>query len=129
MATDTDTSTTATDEHALDHADGHGGHPTEGQYWKIFFILFGITAVEVLLYYVSIPGVNLNNAALLVLAAAKFIAVVGYFMHLKFDNRILRRLFVTGLVLAGAVYIAYLLTMGVFLQPPNERQQAPQNQG
>jgi cytochrome c oxidase subunit 4 len=130
MATDTENSTavTATDEHALEHADGHD-HPTEAQYWKIFFILFAITAVEVLLYYVSIPGVNLNNAALLVLAAAKFVAVVGYFMHLKFDNRILRRLFVTGLVLAAAVYIAYLLTMGVFLQPPNERQQAPQSQG
>ena len=130
MATDTEnpTAVTDTDEHALEHADGHGDHPTEGQYWKIFFILFAITAVEVLLFYVSIPGVNLNNAALGLLAAAKFVIVVGYFMHLKFDNRILRRLFVTGLVLAGAVYIAYLLTMGVFLQPPNERQQAPQSQ-
>jgi hypothetical protein len=49
-------------------------------------------------------------------------------MHLKFDNRILRRLFVTGLVLAVAVYVAYLLTMGVFLQKPSDRNQAPQNQ-
>jgi cytochrome c oxidase subunit IV len=126
MATKTETA--VHEEHPAEGEVAHVDHPTEGQYWKIFFLLFGITAVEVGLYYFSIPGVNLNNAALGLLAAAKFVIVVGYFMHLKFDNRILRRLFVTGIVLAGAVYIAYLLTMGVFIKPPNERQHAPQNQ-
>jgi cytochrome c oxidase subunit 4 len=96
-------------------------HPTERTYWKIFFLLLAITAFEVLLYYKSIPGVNLNNGALGVLAFAKFVIVVGYFMHLKFDNRVLRRLFVTGFILATFCYIAYLLTMGVFLQPPANR--------
>lgn len=117
MATDT---TQEVSEAEVDHAGDHGGHPTEGTYWKIFWILFAVTAVEVLLYYKSIPGVNLNNAALGVLALAKFVIVVGYFMHLKFDSRILRRLFVTGLVLAVVVYIAYMLTMGVFISdnPP-----------
>ena len=104
-----------------DHEAGHPGHPDERQYWKIFFILFAVTAVEVLLYYFSIPGVNLNNLVLGILAIAKFVVVVGYFMHLKFDSRILRRLFVTGLILAVLVYVAYLLTMGVFISPPNER--------
>ena len=131
MATETET-VTATDTHPETTSHGtevvHHDHPSEGQYWKIFFILLAITSVEVLLYYVSIPGVNLNNAALGALAIAKFVIVVGYFMHLKFDNRILRRLFVSGLVLAGLVYIAYLLTMGVFIKPPNERQHAPTNQ-
>jgi cytochrome c oxidase subunit 4 len=106
----------------------HHDHPSEGKYWKIFFLLVAITAVEVILSNFSIPGVNLNNAALGALAIAKFVIVVGYFMHLKFDNRILRRLFVSGLVLAGLVYVAYLLTMGVFIKPPNERQHAPTNQ-
>jgi cytochrome c oxidase subunit 4 len=124
MATDIETA--VHDDHA-EH-DAHAGHPTEGQYWKIFFLLLAITAVEVGLYYFSIPGVNLNNAALGLLAGAKFVVVVGYFMHLKFDNIVLRRLFVTGLVLAAFVYIAYLLTMGVFVKPPNERQHAPTNQ-
>ena len=88
-----------------------------------------MTAVEVALYYFELPGpVHVNNAALGILAIAKFIVVVAYFMHLKFDNRILRRLFVTGLVLAVLVYVAYLLTMGVFLQEPEDRNQAPQNQ-
>jgi arylsulfatase A-like enzyme len=40
---------------------------------------------------------------------------------LKFDNKILRRLFVMGIVLAVAVYMAYLLSMGVFIEPAGER--------
>ena len=118
MATDTaleDDTAHAGGEDVVEHA----GHPTEAQYWKIFFILFAITAVEVLLYYKSIPGVNINNGFLGALAMTKFVIVVGYFMHLKFDNRILRRLFVSGFILAAFVYVAYLLTMGVFINPPH----------
>ena len=127
MATKTETA--VHEEHPAEGIVEHGDHPTEGQYWKIFFLLFAVTAVEVALYYFELPGpVHVNNAALGGLAILKFVVVVGYFMHLKFDNRIVRRLFVTGIVLAVAVYVAYLLTMGVFLKPPNERQQAPQNQ-
>ena len=124
------TSVTHTDpEHAPDHGADHAEHPSERQYWKIFFILFAVTAVEVALYYFELPGpVHVNNAALGILAIAKFVVVAAYFMHLKFDNRILRRLFVTGLVLAVLVYMAYLLTMGVFLKKPNERQSDPVNQ-
>lgn len=120
------TTTATTTEHGHEHpAEGvveHAEHPSEGQYWKIFFLLFAVTAVEVALYYWELPGsVHINNAALGALAILKFVVVVGYFMHLKFDNKILRRLFVTGIVLAVAVYIAYLLSMGVFIAPPSER--------
>jgi cytochrome c oxidase subunit 4 len=104
--------TTQTAEHAVDH-------PTEAKYWRIFFFLFAVTGIEVALYYWSIPGVNINNAALGALATLKFAVVVGYFMHLKFDSRLLRRLFVGGLVLALLVYTAYLLTMGVFIDAPH----------
>ena len=108
------------DEHPADEHEA-SGHPTEGTYWKIFWILFIVTGAEVLLYYKSIPGVNVNNAVLGVLAIAKFVVVVGYFMHLRFDSRILRRLFVTGLLLAIGVYVIYLLSMGVFIDPPGSR--------
>jgi cytochrome c oxidase subunit 4 len=122
MATDTADTTTPEDEAKLAaQADEHGGHPTERTYWKIFVFLFAITAVEVLLYYKSIPGVNVNNAALGLLAAVKFATVVGYFMHLRFDSRVLRRLFITGLVLAILVYCTYMLTLGVFITPPGSQ--------
>ena len=117
------TATHSDHEHPAEGEVAHADHPSERQYWKIFFILFAVTAVEVGLFYFELPGpVHVNNAALGILAIAKFIIVVAYFMHLKFDNRIVRRLFVTGVVLAVLVYVAYLLTMGVFIDPPNERQ-------
>lgn len=86
-------------------------HPTERQYVIVALILGVITAVEVALYYIDTGA--LNVPLLLILAAAKFIAVVGYFMHLKFDSRLFRNLFVTGLVLAILVYMVYLATLGV----------------
>ena len=116
MAT-TDTDHTSEAEVEAEAEALHGNHPQDATYWKIFVFLFAVTLLEVLLYYKSIPGVNVNNAALGVLAVVKFATVVGYFMHLKFDSRILRRLFITGLVLAVAVYCTYMLTLGVFLHP------------
>jgi cytochrome c oxidase subunit 4 len=101
-------------EPASDH-DDHAGHPTEWQYIKIALILAAITAVEVALYYWSFSSEVANNSVLMLLAAVKFVIVAAYFMHLKFDNKILRRLFITGFVLATFCYVAYLVTLGVFL--------------
>lgn len=92
----------------------HGAHPTEIFYIKIAIILAVVTGVEVGLYYTDF-GEALTNGMLLVLAAAKFVMVAAYFMHLKFDNRILRRLFTTGFILASLCYVAYLVTLGVFI--------------
>jgi cytochrome c oxidase subunit 4 len=106
---------------AVEHAEGHtaaseeehGAHPTEAKYIKVALILAVVTAIEVGLYYTKFSQAA-TNVALLVLAAIKFAMVAAYFMHLKFDDRILRRLFITGFILAASVYIAYLLTLGVF---------------
>ena len=102
---------TGGDSHGDDH---HAEHPSDWQYIKVAIVLAVITAVEVVLYYFELPGVNLNNTALGVLAIAKFAIVVLYFMHLKFDSRTLRRLFVTGLVLAVFCYVAVLRSMGIW---------------
>lgn len=95
-------------------AEEHGAHPTEAQYIKIAIILAIVTAVEVGLYYTRFSEA-LTNSVLLALAAIKFVMVAAYFMHLKFDAKILRRLFVTGFVLATFCYVAYLMTLGVFV--------------
>ena len=95
-------------------AEHHGkAHPSDKQYVMIGLILGGLTAIEVGLYYFELGA--FNNAALIMLAIGKFILVAMFFMHLKFDSPILRRLFVTGIVLALAVYMAYLLTLGVYV--------------
>ncbi len=88
---------------------GHSDHPSERKYVVVALILAFVTAVEVGLYYTKF-SVRLTNGVLLLLAAVKFFMVAAYFMHLKFDSRILRRLFITGIVLAIGVYFVALFT-------------------
>ncbi len=88
-------------------------HPTEKQYVMVALILAAITLAEVLVYYIeSLEG--LLVPILLVMSIVKFAMVVLWFMHLRFDSRLFRRLFFTGLVLALSVYIAYLSTLHVW---------------
>jgi cytochrome c oxidase subunit IV len=117
-----DTTTTATAELAAapgHEAPGHGdighpahGHPGPAKYVAIGAILAFVTAVEVALYYLDLPS-GLLVALLLGLAFIKFSMVAAYFMHLKFDSLLLRRVFVTGIVLAAAVYSVALFTLDV----------------
>jgi cytochrome c oxidase subunit 4 len=93
--------------------DERHAHPTDIFYIKVALALALITAIEVVLYYRELPSGN--NYALLFLSGIKFVAVVAFFMHLKFDNRVLRRLFITGFVLACIIYVIYMLTLGVFV--------------
>ncbi|MGH8992448.1 MAG: cytochrome C oxidase subunit IV family protein [Acidimicrobiia bacterium] len=93
--------------------DAHA-HPTPLKYVGIAAILAFVTAVEVGLYYLDMPD-KVLVAMLLGLAFIKFAMVAAYFMHLKFDGRLLRRLFVTGILLALGVYTIALLTLDVLL--------------
>jgi cytochrome c oxidase subunit IV len=116
--TDTAHSDTAHAAHTTDPqvelAGEHGAHPTDAQYMKIAAILAAITAVEVGVYYIK-SGLGDGFAPfLLALAAVKFFLVGAFFMHLRFDNRVLRRLFVTGIVLAIIIYVIVFLLLGVF---------------
>jgi cytochrome c oxidase subunit 4 len=79
-------------------------HPTERDYIKIGAILFVITLIEVVIYYVeAIEGILVP--LLIALSAVKFIMVVGYFMHLKFDDSRLRLIFIIGMVFAIGTFI------------------------
>src|SRR5687767_5885185 len=69
------------DSAAVTH-DSHD-HPGEMVYIKIAAILAAVTAIEVVIYYIEALK-DVLVPALLLLSAGKFIAVVGYFMHLKF---------------------------------------------
>jgi cytochrome c oxidase subunit 4 len=110
MAQSTETIPAEAGTHPADAEAGHH-HPTERQYVIVAIVLAAITAVEVALYYVDTGA--LNVPLLLILALVKFVAVIGYFMHLKFDSRLFRNLFITGLILAIFVYAVFLATLGV----------------
>jgi cytochrome c oxidase subunit 4 len=95
------------------HAPEHT-HPSPAKYVGIAVLLGVITALEVALYYISMPD-GLMVAFLMVLAVLKFTLVGAFFMHLKFDSPMLRRLFITGIILAGAVYSVALFTLRVLI--------------
>ena len=84
-----------------------GHHPGPRQYITIAVVLAVITALEVAIYYVEMVDALLVPM-LIVFAFLKFFLVVSWFMHLRFDSKLFRRLFVTGLVLAAAVFAVVL---------------------
>lgn len=73
-------------------------------YIKIALFLAAITLFEVVIYYMeSASGILVP--ALIALSAVKFVTVVGFFMHLKFDDRRLGWIFSFGFFLAAAIFI------------------------
>jgi cytochrome c oxidase subunit IV len=95
------------------HAPEHS-HPSPVKYVLIAILLAVITALEVALYYINMPE-GLMVGFLMVLAVLKFTLVGAFFMHLKFDSPMLRRLFITGIILAGIVYTIALFTLRVLI--------------
>ena len=96
-------------------ADAHGehGHASVGFYWMIGGILTVITALEVAVFYIEALAGALVPI-LLVLSAAKFVLVIMFFMHLKFDSKIFTGLFLAGLLLATFMIVA-MITIYHFL--------------
>jgi cytochrome c oxidase subunit 4 len=90
-------------------------HPEPRQYVMVGVVLAVLTLLEVALFYVDFIPDGAVIASLLVLMTLKFALVALWFMHLKFDSPIYKRLFVTGLVLALSVFVIVLLTFGVFI--------------
>lgn len=86
---------------------------SDSGYVKIALILAAITALEVSTYYVDFGP--LFMPALLIMMVVKFVMVVSYFMHLKFDNKLFSFLFYVGLGLALFVYFVALATFKFFI--------------
>lgn len=112
----------ATDAHGHDGAhDGEGfaaeepgAHhgPSDATFVKIALGLAVITAFEVWLSYADLGAFFIP--LLIISMLIKFFVVVLYFMHLRFDNPLFRRMFWMGLFLAPAVYIGMLCAFHFF---------------
>ena len=110
--------------HAHDANDGHHHgpegdtltyHPTAKQYVVIGLILTAITVVEVWAYYIPAWVAHWSFVpSLLIMAAAKFAVVVMLYMHLKFDHKLFRALFIGPLIIAGLTMLALMFLFGVF---------------
>jgi cytochrome c oxidase subunit 4 len=86
--------------------------PSQLDYVRIAVFLAALTAIEVAIYYFygSIAKALLI-VCLVFLAAIKFATVVAFFMHLRFDGRLLSFIFVTGLFLAFGAFLIAILTL------------------
>ena len=98
-------------EHVVEHAPGEHAHPGPAEYVRVAVILAIITAIEVAAYYVTSLPRSVFSGLLIVMMVIKFSMVVLWFMHLRFDSRLFRRLFVTGIILAIGVYTAAFSTL------------------
>jgi cytochrome c oxidase subunit 4 len=101
------------DEHAgHDNPDHTHEHPTWKQYRWVALILTVITALEVWAYYLPpLVASPFFVPLLLIMSAAKFIIVVMFYMHLKYDNRLFRALFTGPLAIAMVTLIALLFLL------------------
>jgi cytochrome c oxidase subunit 4 len=97
---------------------GNAKHPAQGQaraaarnqpaartFLGVGAVLFVITAIEFgIVYLKGMASVILF--VLLLLSALKFILVANYFMHLKWDQKLLTWVFAVGVLLALVIVVA-----------------------
>jgi cytochrome c oxidase subunit 4 len=111
----------STEHHLAQEAGGHGAegaHPGPRTYTIIGVILAAITLIEVWAYNQPFLRPSLVPI-LLALSAVKFATVVGFYMHLRFDNPLFLAVFGFGLVVAGSVITAFMFLFGQYPQPPH----------
>ena len=79
-------------------------------YVKIAGVLFALIALELVTYYLAPNGWIVPLLG--IFAGIKFFVIGAWFMHLRFDSRIFRWLFLAGLSLAVSVFF---ITLMIFL--------------
>lgn len=91
---------------------GHA-HPSNRIYIVIAVILGVLTAMEVMVFYVEALAPVLVPV-LMTMMAVKFALVAMFFMHLKFDNKLLTGIFLWGLFVAISVMLMLMAMFGKF---------------
>jgi cytochrome c oxidase subunit 4 len=90
------------------HDEHHKSHPS----WKVY-VLIGlaltiITAIEVAIFYIP-QLASVLVPTLLILSAGKFVTVVLFYMHLKFDSPVFSRVFF------GPMFLAMVVILGLIV--------------
>ena len=88
-------------------------HPTWSTYKWVALVLVVITVIEVWVYYIpQFVASRLFVPSLLIMSAAKFVIVVMFYMHLKYDHKLFRALFTGPLIIAVLTIISLLFLFG-----------------
>ena len=96
---------------AVEHA-----HPGPKTYVIVGVILAVITVAEVF-FYTQESVRPILVPLLLALSASKFVLVVGFYMHLKFDHPLFTGVFGFGLMVAGSIITALMFLFGQYPLP------------
>jgi cytochrome c oxidase subunit 4 len=88
-------------------------HPEPITYFKVAMALVALTALEVVVFYFEWLGYAIIPV-MAILSIGKFAIVVMYYMHLKFDEKLLTYVFMAGLILAVVVIIWLMALFGWF---------------
>jgi|SRR5882724_3185890 len=107
-------SATATPHSAPAHVDDHGHEASASKFYifiGIAMLLAVITGIEIVLVYLPVAK-WLVTTALVILSTVKFMFVIFFFMHLRWDKLFCTILFFIGLVLAGGTMAALLALFG-----------------
>ena len=93
---------------AQQHAETtHDAHPGAGIYVRIAIILAVLTALEVGAFYLTITS-WVVVWILILLGLGKFFLVVGYFMHLKMDDKRFSLMFFFPMVVMVSIAVALM---------------------
>ena len=99
--------------HGDAHDDTHAHHPTARTYlWTALFLTI-VTIVEISAYYIK-PWAesSIFVPSMLILSAVKFGVVCAIYMHLKYDHKLFRNLFVGPLAIAIVTLTGLLFLFG-----------------
>ncbi|MGQ0649437.1 MAG: cytochrome C oxidase subunit IV family protein [Gemmatimonadaceae bacterium] len=102
-------------EHSHATPDHEHEHPTWKTYKWVALWLTLITIVEVWIYYTPFKGSALFIPSLLLMSAVKFVIVVMFYMHLRYDHKLFRVLFTGPLLIAMATLMALLFLFSKFV--------------
>tara|TARA_B100000989_G_scaffold297918_1_gene285262 strand:+ start:681 stop:980 length:300 start_codon:yes stop_codon:yes gene_type:complete len=90
-------------------SENHINHPTPKRYVQIAIILGVLTAIEIALYYTEDLVGIFTAPLLIILAVGKFVIVVGWFMHLRFESKMVNRFFTGGMILALILFAIVMI--------------------
>ena len=103
MSVDSLTHDAAHDSHDVEHGGG------DATYVWVAVFLAVLTGIEVALSYVK-GARPLPELGLITVMIIKFVTVALYFMHLKYDPKMCRRVFGFGMAVAVLIYCGVLAT-------------------
>ena len=83
------------------------GHAAPIFYWIIGIVLSLVTVLEVVLFTAPVTRSSFITI-MLVLSLAKFVLVIAFFMHLRFDNKQYTRVFMFCMIIGLAVFTSLL---------------------